>query len=250
MNAPYGFSPGGGMGQHNPYAAPHARFPGFGPPQPTGPIAYRAHSGALKWAYLGSLLGGILVMVLGGVLGGAGEEEIGFGLVGLGALLALFGRLIIALMWTYSAWAAIPADYRITGSGKRVSPGEAIGFLFVPLYNLYWMFVVSGGLCDALDYLLRSSGSHRTAPKSLSLVACIFQFVPYLNILVAPFLWFFYMLSFDSAAMALQTASASGASGAGPQGFGGGGYAPPAGGFGAPVGGYGGAPPGYGPPRY
>ncbi|HQY62881.1 MAG: DUF4328 domain-containing protein [Myxococcales bacterium] len=257
MNAPYGFSPAGGMsgqhgaqGAHNPYAAPHAaRFPGFGPPQPTGPIAYRAHSGALKWVYLASLVGGIALMVLGGVAGGAGAEEVGVVLALLGGTLALFGRLVIALMWTYSAWAAIPADYRVTGSGKRVSPGEAVGFLFVPLYNLYWMFVVSGGLCDALDYLLRTSGSHRTAPKSLSLVSCIFQFVPYMNILVAPFLWFFYMLSFDSAAMALQTASASGG-GAGPQGFGGGGYAPPAGGYGAPMGGYGGPPPGYGPPAY
>ena len=106
MNAPYGFSPAGGMsgqhgaqGAHNPYAAPNAaRFPGFGPPQPTGPIAYRAHSGALKWAYLASLVGGIALMVLGGVAGGAGAEEVGVAFALLGGTLALFGRLVIALM--------------------------------------------------------------------------------------------------------------------------------------------------------
>ncbi len=256
MNAPYGFS-GGGAPPYNPYAAPHAQYGAFGRPPSAGPISYRAHGGGLKWAYLGMLLGGILLMGVGAAV----QDEIGAALIGLGALMMLFGRLVVAVIWVYGAWAAIPADYRVTASGKRVSPGEAVGFLFIPLYNLYWMFVASGGLCDALDYLLRSAGSSRTAPKGVSLAACICQFIPYINILVAPFVWFFFMLGVDSAAQELQTASA-GAGGAGPQGFGAGGgygaggYGPPAGGFGAPQGGYGpppggygGPPPGYGPPR-
>lgn len=241
MNAPYGFSPGGS----NPYAAPHVRFPGFGPPLATGPILYRAHSATLKWGYLGSMLAGIALVILGAAL----EESVGMGIVGLGVLFAFFGPLFFTIVWLHSAWAAIPADYRVTANGKRVSPGEAVGFLFVPFYNLYWMFVASGGLCDALDYLLRSAGSPHKAPKTVSLLACIFQLVPYLNSFVAPFMWFFFMFTFDRAARALESAAASG-SGASPQGFGGGGYPPPAGGFGAPLaGGYGGPPPGYGPPR-
>ncbi len=253
MNAPYGFSPGGGMppggGQppgYNPYAAPQAGA-GFRPGTPAG-IQYRAHGGGLKWAYLGCLLGGLVVAGIGGAVG----DDVGAVLAVIGVLTAFFGRLVVALIWIYGAWAAIPADYRVTSTGKRVSPGEAIGFLFIPFYNLYWMFVASGGLCDALDYLLRSSGSQRTAPKGLAMGAAICQFIPYVNLLIAPFLWFFYMLGVDSAAQELQNTTSmnggAGAAGAAPQGFGApAGYgAPPAGGYGGPPGGGYGAPPGGG----
>lgn len=256
MNSPYGYSPGGGQPPgYNPYAAPGAPQYGGGFRPPAGAVAYQAHGGALKWIYLACLLGGYAVMALGGLFASTSRhnEDVGAAIAVLGFFVAFFARLVVGLIWIYSAWSAIPADYRITSTGKRVSPGEAVGFLFIPFFNLYWMFVASGGLCDALDYLLRSAGSTRTAPKGLSLGACICQFVPYVNLLVAPFLWFFFMLSVDSTARDLQAAAASGGAGA-PQGFGGGyggpagGYGgPPAGGYGAPQAGYGGA--GYGPPR-
>lgn len=246
MNSPYGYGPQAS----NPYAAPQA-MPGFGPPgYAPGPMAisYRAHGGGLKWAYLGTLLGGFAIAGLGGGVMAAGEDDVGAVLLILGLSTAFALRLVFALMWMYSAWSAIPFDYRVTGSGKRVSPGEAVGFMFIPIFNLYWMFVASGGLCDALDHMLRSSGTSRTSPKGLALAACIMQFIPYVNFLFAPFMWAFYMFSFDSAAKALETAAASGGAGA-PVGFGGAGaFAPPAGGFGAPVAGYGPPPGGYGPP--
>jgi len=248
MSAPYGYSPPGYGQSHNPYAAPQAfGSPGFAPMGGGGPIAYRAHGGALKWVYLASLLGGIALMVLGGIVGSAADEDVGAALAVLGGLSALFVRLIVSLIWLYGAWSAVPVDYRVTSSGKRVSPGEAVGFLFIPFFNLYWMFVASGGLCDALDFMLRSSGTNRSAPKGLALAGCIFQLVPYMNILIAPFLWFFYMLQVDGVAKELEAAAARGPAAGGP----GGGYgAAPAGfggavpgGYGAPpAGGYGGAP--------
>ncbi len=239
MSSPYGYSPPGYGQSHNPYAAPQAFGPpGYSPQAPQSPIAYRAHGGGLKWAYLATLLGGIAVGILGGIIAAAGEEDVGAAIAVLGLLAAFFGRLVFALIWLFVAWDAVPVDYRVTSSGRRVSPGEAVGFMFIPFFNLYWMFVASGGLADALDYMSRSSGSHRQAGKGTSLAACICQFIPYLNFLVAPFVWFAFMFQIDGAAKALEQASAAGAgAGAGPQGFG-----APAGAYGAPpAGGYGGA---------
>ncbi len=247
MNAPY--SPPGAPPAYNPYAAPQvAGGFAFGPPMGLGPVAYRPHGGGLKWVYLASLLGGYALVGVGAAVAAGGEEDAGIAVLAFGAIMAVFVRLIVALVWIYGAWAAIPPDYRLTSTGRRVSPGEAIGYLFIPFFNLYWMFVVSGGLCDAVNSLLRSSGSYRTAPKGLSLAACICQFVPYGNALIAPFLWFFFMLSLDAASQAAAS-SGSSADSAAAQGFGGGlSGPPPAGGYGyasPPGGGYGG---GYGPP--
>lgn len=247
MSSPYGYSPPGYGQSHNPYAAPQAfGAPGYGPMggAPMGPVAFKAHGTGLKWAYLASLLGGYGIMLVGGCIIGAGEDEVGAGILLFGMVLAVFLRLVFALIWLYGAWDAVPHDYRVTASGKRVSPGEAVGFLFIPLFNIYWMFIASGGLCDAYDFMLRSSGVHRAAPKGTALGACISQLIPYINMLVGPFVWFAYMLQVDNTAAALEAASASAASGAGgaPVGFGG--HAPAAAGYGPPAGGYGGPPPG------
>ena len=62
-----------------------------------------------------------------------------------------FIPLVFAVVYTcllhYKCWKAVPSGF------ARTTPGKAVGFLFIPFYNLYWVFPSFGGLgkdCAAL----------------------------------------------------------------------------------------------------
>jgi hypothetical protein len=105
---------------------------------------------------------------------------------------------VIGLVWLGLAWAALPEQYRVTKSGKRMSPGLVVGLMFVPCFSIYWMFPANLGLCDAVDYLLEHYGSPKRAPRGLALAACICYIVPCTTILVAPILFFIFMWQMDA----------------------------------------------------
>ena len=48
-------------------------------------------------------------------------------------------------MILYRAWKAVQDD-RV-----RTTPGKAVGFLFIPLFNFYWLFVAIGGYAGAFN---------------------------------------------------------------------------------------------------
>ena len=54
-------------------------------------------------------------------------------------LLFLIVQLTITLTLIYKMWAAIEDGH------ARTTPGKAIGFLFIPFFNLYWIFQIWGG---------------------------------------------------------------------------------------------------------
>lgn len=69
------------------------------------------------------------------------------------------------------------------------SSGKAIGFTFIPYYNLYWIFFNALRLCDRLNLQLKLRGRHERAPRGLVLAACIVSVIPYVNLIVGPILW-------------------------------------------------------------
>jgi hypothetical protein len=70
------------------------------------------------------------------------------------------------------------------------SAGKAIGYQFIPYYNLYWIFFSSLRLCDRLSLQLRLRGLQARAPRGLVLAACVVSVIPYVNVLIAfPVLW-------------------------------------------------------------
>lgn len=92
--------------------------------------------------FVGLFVGGIAVLVMsvvGGVIAGDGEPT-GAALVGLllGVVLLIAGW-IYGLIILYRAWSLVPPQY------ARTTPGKAVGFLFIPFFNLYWIFVAYGG---------------------------------------------------------------------------------------------------------
>jgi hypothetical protein len=56
----------------------------------------------------------------------------------LGGLCMTFGG-IYSYIILYRAWFSIQAG------GAQTTPGKAVGFMFIPLFNLYWMFIAYYG---------------------------------------------------------------------------------------------------------
>lgn len=103
----------------------------------------------------------------------------------------------LGLIWLYRAWSRVPANARQTYDGRKVSPGDALAGLFVPLYNLYWMFIANIGLCGAIERHARRRGRPTRAPSSLAMAACIVQLIPAIGLLVGPILWSAFMVRVD-----------------------------------------------------
>ena len=57
--------------------------------------------------------------------------------------------------------------------------GKAIGFMFIPFFNLYWLFVFWLRLTDRLNFQFRLRGLPWPVPRGLVLTACILQVIPY-----------------------------------------------------------------------
>ena len=70
------------------------------------------------------------------------------------------------------------------------SAGKAIGYTFIPYYNLYWIFFNALRLSDRLDLQFRLRNLPTRSPRSMLLTACIFGVIPYVNFVIGiPIIW-------------------------------------------------------------
>jgi hypothetical protein len=190
---PYGPSPGL---PPNPYAAPQA------PPLATA--AGGVPGAALKWSFLAGYASFWVIGVGGFALVSALVPPDDGGST-LAAVVMLVGMALFlmapvsAVVWLYQAWSSVPPELRYTSNGTAMSPGKAIGFLFIPLFNLFWIFMANIGLCDAVNRTLAACGGPPRAPRGVAIAACVTQVIPYCNFLVAPILWAIYMFQMDAA---------------------------------------------------
>lgn len=103
----------------------------------------------------------------------------------------------LGLLWLYRAWARVPVEARKTYDGRKVSPSDALTRLFLPFYNIYWMFIANVGLCGAIELHARQRGRPTRAPSSLAMAACIVQLIPAIGLLLGPLVWFAFMIRID-----------------------------------------------------
>lgn len=204
--------PAGGYGQApSPYGA-YGPSPAYAPAAPFGyaqagtgytPGAITNGAPMLRWIVSGSFAGSIVFSLIGAAIGAAAEgDEIGAAIAGVFSALAIpliLTYAVTALVWLYKSWEMLPDSMRVTGSGTRVTPGQAVGYLFIPFYNLYWYFVCSSGLTAALNRALANYGSPKRASGGLAIAAAILQVIPYVNMFLAPFLWIAFMFNVESA---------------------------------------------------
>ncbi|MCI0404421.1 MAG: hypothetical protein L0212_13030 [Acidobacteria bacterium] len=140
-----------------------------------------------KGFYVGSIAGGlgagILLSFLGVLLASDShmDEAAPFAIV-VAALALVYGVIVMLMMW-YKAWAAIQDGH------ARTTPGKAVGFLFIPLFNLYWIFqAILGFAKDYNSYVDRHSlGAHKL-PEGLFLTYCVLVLagiIPLLGVLAS-----------------------------------------------------------------
>ena len=82
------------------------------------------------------------------------------------------------MVWLYQAWRVVSRE------DEEFSPGLKVGLLFVPVFNLYWMFVADSLASPApsrteLRYLAPTR-PHNTG-QAPGLIACILMLIPYLQ---------------------------------------------------------------------
>jgi predicted Zn finger-like uncharacterized protein len=88
----------------------------------------------------------------------------------------------------YKMWAAIQDDK------VSISPSKAVGFLFIPVFNIYWALLVVTGFAEDYDsFMLRRSIKAKELPMSLYLIYA-FAFMLSETVLTVPMLCVFAFL--------------------------------------------------------
>jgi hypothetical protein len=137
------------------------------------------------------MFAGIGLMITGGVLGEDGGPLLA---IGGGALvlwyLFLFGYAVVNMVWLHQFWSWIPPEQRYTNMWKKyISPGTAVGFMFIPYFNIYWMFVVYLGLAEIMERLRVQYPSSKEPLKTMAILTIV---IPLVFFPAAPFLQFFF----------------------------------------------------------
>ena len=137
-----------------------------------------------KGFYLGSYIGGVIAAVLLMVIGFAlvaNEEEAGMVFIFLGYVPMIYAVVVVCVL-IYKMWSAIQ------GPTARSTPGKALGFLFIPFYNFYWIFMAFWGWTKDYNALANQRGMTQRAPEGLALAMCnmtLCGIIPFLGYLIA-----------------------------------------------------------------
>jgi len=101
-----------------------------------------------------------------------------FMVIGLPLCFVVIGLPLVVLSWTsscflhYSLWKVVPPQI------ARTTPGKALGFCFIPFFNLfYWNFVSLVGLSKDINETLRQRGINLQVSVGLPLTYCILLLV-------------------------------------------------------------------------
>ena len=118
----------------------------------------------------------VFMMLASGEYVNSGDEEV-MVISGIFSFLLAIPTGIMSLIWLYKSWDAVPQQFR------NSSPGQAIGFLFIPFFNLYWMFRAIPGLSRAIQSARRAINPAYTGGSGFvaGLLGCIMCFIPFLQ---------------------------------------------------------------------
>jgi hypothetical protein len=163
-----------------------------------------------KWK-LAAGIGQIVTLLIGTVMFVAGMAigDDGGGAVAAGgmAFFGLFYLLLLAygivnMVWIYKFWSWIPPEQRYTSMWKKyISPGTAVGFMFIPYFNIYWMFVINLGLADIMERLRVQYPSSKGPAKTLAILAIV---VPMVFFPAGPFLQYMFAKHLEEMAAEMQ----------------------------------------------
>jgi len=99
-------------------------------------------------------------------------------------IIADIAGTVFKMLLLYQLWELIPPDI------ARTTPGKAVGFCFIPFFNLYWAFIAYMGLGEDINKTLQQRGIQYQVDKHLGLGLCITYCVTYVIDLIPPSLGF------------------------------------------------------------
>ena len=109
---------------------------------------------------------------------------------------------VLGLMKLYAGWQAVqPLRQMDYGETNMPTPGKAVGFLFIPFFNLYWMFVAMPGLANRVNIVAAHRGMGRLMTPGIASAPCILFLLSFLIIPVpvAAVLYFIFMVELNNA---------------------------------------------------
>ena len=111
----------------------------------------------------------VVMMIAGVIASGKPDEElpdaeamtIGFIFIFLVILLylSIIAGSIIGMLHLYRAW------FFLQPEGARATPGQVVGFLFIPFFNIYWYFIAYKGLADDWNRIMNTYEDLKDAPR-------------------------------------------------------------------------------------
>ncbi|MFH1746249.1 MAG: zinc ribbon domain-containing protein [Planctomycetota bacterium] len=136
----------------------------------------------------------IVVMLVAIIASGpriSGDEEVAIAIVAVVLTLVSLLYAILYLVWLYQTWSAVPPRHRST------TPGAAVGFLFIPFFNIYWMFRAVVGLSYSLERALvgRPQAGPPGAGSGVAIAACVMALIPGPNCLA----WLMFIIWINTA---------------------------------------------------
>lgn len=155
-------------------------------------------------AQLVTMFAGFGLLVAGSAM--RGDEGSALAIVGA-ILLGLWYVLLIAYgivnaIWIYKFWSWLPPEQRYTSMWKKyISPGTAIGFMFIPYFNIYWMFVVYLGIPDIMERLRVQYPCSKGPAKTLAILALV---IPLVFFPAGPFLQYMFAKHVEEMAAEMQ----------------------------------------------
>ena len=185
-----------GSSTGNPYDAPEASI------SATSPVSGTSFTITYWLGWVGLVIGyGLFVAAIvqnaqnaqnAGAGGPGGAEPLIAAAVLLifASFILLATAYIIGLVKLYRGWKAIQPLRRVDREEADMpTPGAAVGLLFVPFYNLYWVFVAFRGLAArANNYMARSGVRARPMNEGMALtygILTVCTVIPGVGILAA-----------------------------------------------------------------
>lgn len=106
----------------------------------------------------------------------------------IGASIALLVSSIYVLILIYRLWERVIEESRLNGIECPVeTPGKAVGFLFIPFFNLYWIFIAYGQLPVIVNKILAARKRAHKIPTELGLSISILMVsaaIPFFGLVV------------------------------------------------------------------
>lgn len=137
--------------------------------------------------YLIVLFLGIGLLFLGVVVA-AVNEDAGVALISFGAM-SLFAAIVLFFVLFYQVWRFVINESGRNGLVASIeTPGKAIGYCFIPFYNLYWVFQAFGKFPKDFNALARARGANSMMSEGLGTaipVLVLVSIIPFIGYLTA-----------------------------------------------------------------